>query len=204
MILQPAVSQAAGVFDNGAPDQVSGNEMTKWLQCEDFKLTGDIFLTDVHFWTFEKYYPCCGGTAWDGTLEYYIFSDDNGKPGNILYFGDGQNIAKTATGLTHQNFIYKEYSYDFDFEEALPIIADTVYWLGLHLSSDYRNQDKIYWETTNAGLGAFGSTGEQSYRGNLDNWCNNNQHHAFYLTPEPGTLILLGLGATILRIRNRR
>ena len=61
-------------------------------------------------------------------------------------------------------------------------------------------RDEIYWETTDVGLGAFGSTGIESNGGTFNNWFDNAQHHAFYLTgvPEPSSVVLAGLGLAAL------
>ena len=59
------------------------------------------------------------------------------------------------------------------------------------------DRDEIYWSTTTPGVG---STGQESSSGTFNNWSNNGQHHAFYLTgqkvPEPASVLgLLAIGA---------
>jgi len=193
------IAGAAVIFDNGAPDQQNGNEATLWIQSEDFMVKQPEILTDCHFWTLEGYGAPYGGNPWDGTLQYWVFADNGGTPGAIIDSGSGQNIVKTGTGGTANGA--NEFVYDFDLQQPVPLAADSIYWLGLHLASDYQDGDQIFWETTSQG---WGSTGIESSGGTMDNWANNGQHHAFYLTtPEPTTICLLGLGALSL-IRKKR
>ncbi|GBL13159.1 hypothetical protein MTo_00449 [Microcystis aeruginosa NIES-1211] len=186
-------ASASIIFDGGGPDQQDGNEMTQWVQTEDFILSQDIGtrLTDVHFWTFED------PGAWDGTLDYFVFANAGGQPaGTPFAQGAGANVVKTATG--NQTFGLNEYAYSFDLQTPLDLSANTTYWLGLHLSSNF-DRDEIYWSwsTTTPGVG---STGQESFGGTFNNWSNNGQHHAFYLTgqkvPEPASVLgLLAIGA---------
>jgi len=214
-VLAVAVSgqaQAITIFDGGGPDQVNGNEMTLWVQAEDFSLTSpNLKVTDAHFWSLEGYGTAGGGNEWDGTLTYYFFANDetNGpKPtGNPLYTGQGQSIVKAATGLMPLGLA--EYKYSFDLVSPVTLAADTTYWFGLHLAADFEHRDEIYWETTSDGDG-YGATGEEEYLGpdfpspDFPDWVwnSNSNHHAFYLTgepigepiiPEPSTFIVWSL-----------
>jgi hypothetical protein len=42
------------LYNNGAPNGANGNEMTMWIQAEDFLLAGLTNLTGVRFWAFEN------------------------------------------------------------------------------------------------------------------------------------------------------
>lgn len=184
-------ASASIIFDGGGPDQQNGNEMTRWVQTQDFILSQDIGtrLTDVHFWTFEA------PGAWDGTLDYFVFANAGGQPASTPFAqGAGANVVKTATG--NQPLGFNEYAYSFDLQTPLDLSANTTYWLGLHLSSNF-DRDEIYWSTTTPGVG---STGQESSGGTFNNWSNNGEHHAFYLTgqkvPEPASVLgLLAIGA---------
>ena len=190
-------AQAAVIFDGGAPDLLSGDEMTSYVEADDFLLPTASTLTDAHFWTLEGYGYAYGGNPWDGTLDYYIFADVSGQPGaSPLYTGSAQNIVKVSTGRTwNRGLEMGEYEYSFDLANPLSLSANTTYWFGLHLASDFNDRDEIYWETTGIG---YGSVGFGAGGGTFDNWLNTTQQHAFQLTgtpiPEPCTMLLVGSG----------
>jgi hypothetical protein len=182
------------VFDNGEPLIYGyGNGILDRIHAEDFELTQDAILTKGHFWTLE-------GVIWDGTLEYFIFDDDNGTPGTVISFGDGQSVVKNATGRITPGA--DEYEYSFEFETPIDLDAGKTYWFGLHMDADYAgNSYGITWSDSVAGLGY---TCYESLGGTLDNWVDSGIHRAFYLeaVPEPATLSLFSLGVLAL-IRKR-
>jgi len=179
---------AAIIFDGGSPNQQNGFEVTRWVGADDFVLTAltGTTLKGVHFWTLE-------GGAWDGTLDYYLFTDESGQPASTPFAqGAGTNVTKTDTGATVLGL--SEYEYNFDLPVPLPLLANTTYWLGLHLSSNFV-KNNIYWETTSSSLG---SNSTNSDGGTFTNWeTNTDENFAFHLvgsdaTPVPTPLPLVG------------
>lgn len=197
---------AAIIYDNGGPDLATGhsdvatgNEVTKWVEAEDFSVASSTTLAGAHFWTLEN------SSSWDGTLTWYVFANVGGLPGSApLETGSGVNVARTATGNEHFGEI--EYAYSFDLDTPVALVGGTDYWFALHLSSDF-DSDGIFWETTSSGLGANGA---QSEGGTFVNWIGNGRQHAFNLTnettavPEPSTLVMLGAGLSSLAALGRR
>jgi hypothetical protein len=186
MLVVPAVRADPMVYNNGAPNQVSGNEITQWIQAENFVLPVATTITDVHFWG-------VGFTgAYTGSITWQIYANNGTNPGALLSHGT-QAVAAVATGNTLS--FGNEYALDFNID-SFAAAAGTTYWLGLHngplATTDRRN---FYWETTGA---VHSPTGHELVApfGGTD-WFDNGQEHAFYLTgvsgvPEPTSLVLFG------------
>jgi len=166
------------IFDGGPPDQINANDMTVWVQAEDFVLANDEVLGDVHFWTGET-------GAWDGTLQWFLFLDNAGQPAAAPFAqGSGILIDKVLTGGTVAG-LAPEFEYWMDLDTPVPLSAGVTYYLGLNLGSP---DGMIFWETTSAG---FGSTGWESLGGTFDNWFDNGEDHAFFLT-KPSVAVVGG------------
>lgn len=177
---QKLATQQKELFHNGAPSLTAGREATLWIQAEDFAVKQDSLLDNIQFWTVEA-----PESVWDGTLKYFLFEDIDGEPDTQpLVSGIGVNVLKQATNRSLFNY-YDEYSYSFDLEKPVEIAANTTYWLGLHLSSNF-GRDDIYWETTDKG---FGTNGMSAYLGNLNNWSRSSTaaERAFVLNSKSGT-----------------
>ena len=200
MIAAAVAANAQQVFyDNGAPDQQNGNEMTNWMQTEDFVIRQDTPWFDLHFWTIEA-----PGAFFDNSMYVALYDDNGGEPGNILAdgtFTSGVNMTKTLVGGGVLGF-FDEYRYDLQISGYV-LSAGVQYHLGLHAnpSNNYGTRDEIYWETT----GFNGTnTGMESFGGSAGPWANNGNEHAFQLTtvPEPASMVALGAG--LLAVARRR
>jgi hypothetical protein len=183
-------ARAQIIYNNGPPNQQNGNEMTQWIQAEDFVVSTATNLTSVHFWDIEA--P--GGTAYQGQIAWGIYSNAGGSPGTLLASGAAIGGAVTRTFIQGGVLgIYNEYSDAFNIT-PFALTAGTTYWIGLHNGPlTFQTRSEFYWETANANTSL---TGHELIAPFTDGWADNGQQHAFYLdtVPEPSTLALLGLG----------
>ena len=134
-------------------------------------------------------------------MEYSIFEDNSGTPGTIISSGSGINIQKEVTRITPGG---NGYEYSFDLETTISLVDDNLYWLGLHMASDYSVSSGVFrWESNDYG---YGFTSFESEGGTLDNWTDSGIHRAFYLEgiPEPATVLLLGGGFILIRRIKKR
>lgn len=196
-------ANAGLIYDNGAPDQASGNEMTQWIQAEDFNLANPEILTDIRFWNIED--PAAAG--YQGSITWQIYSDSAGMPDTVLFSGT-VSPTRLATGLLVSDS-FQEYQNDFSVG-SISLAAGT-YWLGLHngpLATDTRSE--FYWETTSGGPNpvSYGQEDETPFGDGA--WFNNSREHAFQLynvVPEPSTLLggsVMALAAGLLVWRRRK
>jgi hypothetical protein len=125
--LMPTSSHDNEVYDNGPPNG-AGVEVETFVVADDFVLNTDTVITDLHFQTFEF-----DGPVWDGTIEYFIFDDAGGEPGNLLTSGNGQNLIKNNIGGT-------AYEYSIDLDTEIELEGGVTYWLGIHLAANYDDQ----------------------------------------------------------------
>jgi hypothetical protein len=182
------------IYNSGAPDHLSGNEMTGWIEASSFTLGSTATFQQVTFWDIEQ------SPGYQGSITWQIYSQGIGQPGGVLFSGNA-SPNHTATG----NIIVggaTEYNNVFSVG-SITLNAGT-YWLGLHNGPlTTTNFDYMYWETTSpsSSLGY-----EQSTPFGSGNWSYNGNSYAFELTnvPEPTTLALAGVGiASLLALRRR-
>jgi hypothetical protein len=191
------------IYNNGGPNQQSGNEMTEWVQTEDFTLTSSQTVTDIHFWDVDS-----GG--YNGSITWWIVGDTGGNPDFNDVLGTGNlDVNRVATG----NCL----SFGCEFENSWNINPLTLgagtYHLALHNGPvTDTNRSEFYWETTNTNGTPTGRECDLTTGACYGSWFDNGQEHAFNLTgggattPEPGTILLLATGfvGAFSQLRRRR
>jgi hypothetical protein len=189
------------VIDNGPPNTTSGNEMTEWIQAEDFTLGAGATITSVRFWAFSL------GTGYNGSIVWQIYANNAGTPnvGSILASG---TVTPVPLDLGAGTACCGADSLQIDFSTGGVALAAGTYWLGLHNGPlSHSPRDEFYWQTT-AANGTL--AGHEDITPFGDSFSSNGAEHAFQLfsgqaVPEPATSVLLGLGILALAsLRVRR
>jgi hypothetical protein len=201
--LAPALASAQVVFDNGSPNSDSGNEMTQWVQAEDFSLSQATTITGIRFWAF----ALPGGRGYAGSITWSIYDNAGTAPGsNVLfsgtYVGGFTNEGPLALGGFADQL-------RFDISTGFNLNAGS-YWLGLHngpLTTTTR--EEFYWQTRADNMTLSGREDEAPF--GIGGWNNTGQEHAFQLlgrpttvVPEPSTYALLATGFVALAVAARR
>jgi len=207
-LLAASIAQADLIYNNGAPDSANGNEMTSWIQAEDFILGSPVVLTDARFWAFSLYED----NGYAGSIVWSIYNDDgSSQPGTLLGRG---SVVPTRT-LDHSTLSWGP-SYQYDFSVGSISLGDGTYWLGLH-NGPLTTTDRLdfYWETTADNLTVRGNEDITPF--DTGGWDNNGQEHAFQLfhnyyeyvtgkstVPVPGAILLTTIGTSLVTWLRRR
>jgi hypothetical protein len=183
------LAHASVVFDNGGPNQLSGNEMTAWIQAQSFSLATTDTVQAVQFWA------VAATGSYTGSITYSIYNNNAGVPGIILASGRASPVAVPTGGGCCDGLT--EYLLDFNLASGFTATAGTTYWFGLSPSTTSRLD--FYWEDTSGGLGLA----PQEFAAGASAWDSNTSQHAFQLfdtsVPEPGAFGIMGLGLARLR-----
>lgn len=200
-LMTAQAAQAAVVFNNGAPDQVSGTNMSGNQVAEDFIIGAATDITNIRFWTIQS-----TAADYSGNLFWAIYSNSGGQPNAVVQGGAAVALTETATGSSTL-FNYAEFV--IDIPVAFQLAAGT-YWLGLANSPlNPGNPSEMLWETT-----ASSASLDGLYLDGAD-WIGTGNDHAFLIEgravivpppgiPEPGTLALLAAALFAARLKRCR
>jgi hypothetical protein len=198
-----AIASADSIYNNGLPNGVNGNEMTQWIQAEDFILPTSSVLTDIRFWNLQN------EDSYQGSIVWRIYSDNAGNPGSVLFSG---TVAPVRTSYPGANCCGYNSGYQNDFSVgSIGLDGGTKYWLGLHNGNlAFYQRSDFYWSTTVINSTQTGH--EDATPFDSGGWSPNGQEHAFQLfgtggetaIPEPTTLLLLASGLVGIGLLRRR
>lgn len=141
LLLACAPVFGATVWDNGTPNATSGNEMTNWIQAENFTLGSATTIEGIQFWAFLY------GGSYSGSITWQILSDASGVPGSVL-FSDTVSVTPTNEGpLAFEGSDRLR----FDINAGGVALAAGDYWLAIH-NGPLSNLSGagMYWQTTGA------------------------------------------------------
>ena len=177
------------VYNNGGPNQNTGDEMTQLIQAEDFVLGADAGISGVRFWALNS-----STSAYQGSIAWAIGADNGGVPGMILASGSatatltgtGNTVVIDTQSLAEElvSFMIPEFS----------ATRGTTYWLELHNGPTASSANSgFYWETSSSSPVGDANTGQQLSLPGANFWGDTSNEHAYELTavPEPSSLLLL-------------
>jgi len=173
---------AAGgvVYDNGNTDPLtdSGNEMTSWVQADDFELSSATSLGGASVDWFDLNF----GNEWDGGIHWYIFADAGGTPGALIDSGTGIELNTVLIGTTNG---WDWWTTEFDFDHTVALAANTRYWFGLHWAADFDFiRDDVYFAYSDQQSFSFS---QESFNALFNNWAQvTNEDRGFRLLEAGG------------------
>ncbi len=195
LTLALGTSQAATVFNNGAPDLVAGSGMTEFVVADNFTVSGGPFdLTNIRFFSAQD-----TASAYVGSVAWSLFSNVASAPGVSLFSGLA-TVAGVPTAAS-TGFGYGIYTFD------IPLVAITLsagsYWLALHNGplTNTTSAGDMTWATS----GVVGLPGAGVYFDG-SSWVSTGNEHAFRIdgnptvinpTPEPGSIALVLAGLAL-------
>lgn len=129
-------------WDNGSADHAHGLSVTGQDLADDFELGAAAVPTSVllNIWDSDG----TGLGAWDGILRWWIYLDNAGEPGSLLYSGFGRNILVLGDG-TSGFFLLT-----FQFGRTVPLQPTTRYWLSVHLGQNHYYVNNLSWSASSS------------------------------------------------------
>src|SRR4051794_18242409 len=89
-----ASARADSVYDNGPPGLLHGEEMTHWIEANQFSLSGSYYVGSLTFWDVEAAPP-----DFQSTIYWEIRNNSSSNtPGQTIYSGLATSVSHTATG----------------------------------------------------------------------------------------------------------
>ncbi len=191
---------AAVVWDNGVSDKQNYGDISSFAVADDFAFTQPTTITGIRFWAFVAAGDLKTSTDFNGTVGWAFHEDEGGRPGAVVASGLDKTPGLTRDGTNSTN----GYEYILGVDIATDVTLDPgAYWLQLRegeINSPF-DGSRTFWSLSVNRQGAS-VRGDSRIDPNEQaplNWdIEFNGDFAFRLEgsviPEPGTLVLLGLG----------
>ncbi len=188
-LLNARPAGAALLFDNGYVPEYGwgGGNIQAVARADDFQLSEDAFIRRAEIYISQHKVPIFPEDVWDGTVEWWVFIDDNGKPGDVIASGSGANIILTDGGYTLEN--RTAYKVSFDLDQDVFIIEGNTYWFGVHLASGYPASNSATALTWDISATDFNHPSAKSQGGTFDNWETGIRDLAFSLYGDNAVLV---------------
>ncbi len=200
-----AASNGATLYDNGAINNLGGNQMGSLVQAEDFTITALSNITSVIFYSLED---VAGGGAYLGSIDWAVYSNNvSNQPGSLLGSGSASPTRVNLGVVAALSYVAFENTMSIS---VTGLVAGS-YWLVLHNGPVATTADsEFYWAWTDVNAGNTGSIRglEQSLNPVSFTWDDTGQEHAFAVfgdpggeVPEPSTMILISTGLAAIWLR---
>jgi hypothetical protein len=179
-------ARAAAVFDNGAPNLVSGTQMTEFRVAENFTLPSAADIGNIRFWSVQS-----AASDHTGSVAWSISSHSGAQPGAELFSGLASVTGVVSGGSTGFGYL----AYVFDIPVTFSLLAGD-FWLTLH-NGPLNDIDplEMLWATTSIGSAPSGLYLDGS------TWVDTGNEHAFRLDGEaPITTVPIPASALLLLV----
>ena len=152
--ITPAFAADPVIFDGGSGDLSGGAlnlDIPNVLAAVDFELTQASVLTDVHLDVLQS------DTSFIAEFDYFILESSSAYPGPCgfadispcLPIQVGQGVGESRMSIPSGG--PNDVTYWFDWDNPLPLAADTKYWLALNVTNS-PGQGSIAWYNTASGF----------------------------------------------------
>lgn len=201
------VSAQATLYNNGAFIASPGLDISSFAVADDFSFSSTQIIDAGRVWLLDSTLPNISLVTFSGTLSWFIYANNAGKPGTIINSGtvnSGTGLTQTDTGIDYLWLGGPAGSrvFQIDFPVTSTTLTAGTYWFRVKENgiNDVSDGSLIGW------LGSGSSTGfnikVDSDEANPTAWNFGvfPQDRAFQLlgastaAPEPGTLSLLAIG----------
>ncbi len=174
-------SYAALIYYNGGPSN-NAIQASFRLMADDFSFdqSMDVLAALIHVNGLGDF------GAWDGTLEYFIFEDLEGMPGEVLSTGFANNPLLRNGPLNWGHPYQQSRILEFNFNTEFTALSNNKYWIGIHLQKDYDDSTIFNQNGANWLYSSRNGNSWLSDYGTMDNWTQNlSGEMAFSLFGEP-------------------
>jgi hypothetical protein len=109
------------IYNNGAPNNFNANNITYFIGAETFQFPTAQTVTAVRAWVM-------GASQFAGHIDWMIYADNSGQPGDVLSSGSQASVTFTATGASVGTFPVSQMDFNIS---SFAAAANTPYWLGI-------------------------------------------------------------------------
>jgi PEP-CTERM motif len=202
------------IYDNGTFTPSGGNNITSTASADDFTFASTQTFDQARVWLMDTSLPGNTIEQFSGTLSWFVYTNNAGKPGTVITSGtvSGASITTVDTGVDFSTTVGSFRVFQFDFPVSSTTLTAGTYWFrvkenGLTAPND---GSQVFWLNSGSSTG-FGTRADTNPV-TPSTWIfNNPTDRAFQLlgsttAPEPGTMALIAVGGMgfVARLRRRK